>query len=230
MSNLKKITLVIMFMFLLSGCDVTYNLKIGEDLKVKEEIKALEKKEYNDLAHDFLLDRISVSFSSRYEEIYDYSAISEDTKIGNKVVRNYSSLSEYKSESNIFKDLVKNYFITETPDIVNLKVTLSDSIYDPNDIAYIIIPENVSINIDLPFKVTNSNADSNKGNIYTWKIDQNKRNVDIILSFDKNRLSNQIYVLNIGIRYDILLVVGIIISVSIIALIVFKKVRGINKV
>ena len=230
MSNLKKVIFVVIFMFLLSGCDVTYNLKINKNLSVTEKIVALEEEEFNDLAHDYLLDRISVAFSSRYDEFYDYSAISKNTKTGNKLIRSYNSLNEYKDQSNVFLDLIDNYSITETLNIINLNIVLSDDIYNTDDMAYTIIPENININIELPFKVTNTNADTQDGNTYSWKIDKNNRNANIMLSFDKNRLSNNVYIWNIGISYVILIAAGIILIVSVIAFVIYKKIRGINKI
>ncbi|MDD3305402.1 MAG: hypothetical protein PHT75_04765 [Bacilli bacterium] len=228
--NLKKIILMVMCIFLLSGCDVAYDLKINKDLTVTEEVVALEDKYFNDLAHDYLLDRISVAFSSRYDELYEYSAISEDTRIGNKVARNYNSLNEYKEQSNVFLDLIDNYTITETADTVNFNIIVSDDIYDTNDMAYTIIPENMTINIELPYKIINTNSDTKTGNIYSWKIDKDHRSANIMLSFEKNRLSDTLYILNIGISYGILIAVGIILTASVIVLVISKKIRGINKI
>jgi hypothetical protein len=230
LTNFRKIILAVTFMFLLTGCNVTYNLKINKDLSVTEKIVALEEEEYNDLAHDYLLDRLSVSFSSRYDELYDYSAVSKGTRMGNKLVRKYNSFNEYKDQSNVFLDLIKNYSITEAGNIINLNILVSDDIYDPKDMAYTIIPENITMTIELPFKVTNTNADIKDGNKYTWKIDKDKRNANIMLSFDKNRLSNNVYIWNIGINYVILIAAAIVLAGSVIALVIYKKIRGINKI
>jgi hypothetical protein len=150
--------------------------------------------------------------------------------IGNKLTKKYGTLDDFKTGNPIFKDLVKNYTITESEDIVNINISISDNIYDRRDAAFIIIPNDMSINIDVPFKVTNSNADSKKGNVYTWNITKDKRNANIILSFDKNRFSNHIYILNIGISYVILLVTGIVIAVSVTAFIILRKINSINKI
>lgn len=237
MKNIKTF-LLLSILILFTGCDVTYDLKIDKNMNVKEEVVALEEQSYNDLAHDFLIDRISNVYANRYGGVeiyygtnkYDFDYASSGTKMGNKLIKQYKSINEFSNTSAIFKDLVKNYSITDYNNIVNINVTITDDLYNPDDLAYAIIPENININIDLPFVVTNSNADSKKGNIYTWKISETKRNANIILSFDKNRLSNHIYILNIGISYVILLVIGIIIAVSIFALFIKGKIKGINKI
>lgn len=215
---------------MLVGCEATYNLEINEDLNLKEEISALEDESYNDLAHDFLLDRISVSFSTRYDEIYDYTVISDKSKLGNKMTKRYDSLANFIDNSKVLKDLVKNYNIKETGDIISFDIIASDKMYNRGDNAYVLIPQNLSINITTPFLVTNTNADKKSGNTYTWNINENQRMAHVILSFDKTKLADHIYVLNFGVSYDILLVIGIGLVLIVTTLIIIKKIRGINKI
>lgn len=228
--NFKKMMLLFVVMFLLSGCTVNYNLKIDKKMKMTEEITASEDVQFNDLAHDFLLDRISVMFYDRYENNYEFLDVNEENTMGYQLTHEYESLNDFKENNPIFRDLIKNATITENNEIVSINMTISDDIYDKDDDAYIITPNNMNINIELPFKVTNHNASKQSGKTYTWEINENNKSADIILSFDKNRLSNHIYILNIGISYDILLLIGIIIVLTIGALYIARKAKGINKI
>jgi|LSQX01.3.fsa_nt_gb hypothetical protein len=228
-----KLILVPIFLLIVSGCDVNYNLKIDKDMKIIEEIVAFEDKQYNDLAHDFLLDRISVTYYDKYSgynNMYDFDYAEEGTMIGNKLTKKHLSIEDFKNNSAVFNDLLQNYSISTTNDIVSINASINDDIYDPNSLAHIIIPTNVNIKIDLPFKVINANADIKKGNTYIWNINKDNRSKELILSFDKNHLSNHIYILNIGISYVILLVAGIISIFSVIVLVVWKKIKSVNKI
>lgn len=233
MKKNKILITLFVSLFILSGCDVTYDLKIDEKMNVTEQVVGLEESEYNDLAHDFLLDRISLVYVDRYSSynnVYEFDYVMDGTKMGNTMKREYSTLAQYSSKSAVLNDLIKNYSITESDNIVSINISVNDNIYSPDDLAHIIIPDNININIDLPFLVTNSNADIKNGNIHTWKITKDKRETNIILSFDKNKLRNHIYILNIGISYVILLVTGIVIAIGLTAIVISKSIKGINKI
>ena len=233
MKKNKILITLFVSLFILSGCDVTYDLKIDEKMNVTEQVVGLEESEYNDLAHDFLLDRISLVYVDRYSSynnVYEFDYVMDGTKMGNTMKREYSTLAQYSSKSAVLNDLIKNYSITESDNIVSINISVNDNIYSPDDLAHIIIPDNININIDLPFLITNSNADIQNGNVHTWKITNDKRETNIILSFDKNKLRNHIYVLNIGISYVILLVMGIVTAIGLVAIVVSKNIKGINKI
>lgn len=238
MKKIKSFSLFIFIIIFITGCDVNYNLKIDKKMNIFEDISALEEKQYNDLSYDFLLDRISGVYADRYGGVeiytgdnkYEFGVVSEGTKIGNSIKKEYSSFTSFSQESAIFRDLIKEYDVTETEDIVNINITLNDDLYDDSKLEYTFIPENININIDLPYRVLNNNADIKKGNKYTWNITKDKRNINLILSFDKKHLSNHIYILNIAISYGILIVLGILITVGIVSYFVSKKIKSINKI
>jgi len=233
LKNIKIVISIFVLVFLMTGCDVTYNLKIDKNMNISEKITAVESKEFNDLAHDYLLDRISVIYADKYagyEPIYKLDYINKGSMMGNSFTKTYKTISDFSHNSSIFNDLVKDYSITQSDNIINIRATINDDLYDRGNLAFTIIPENIKINIDVPFEVTNTNANQIKGNIYTWTIDKNNRSKDINISFDENRLTNHIYILNIGISYVILLVIGIIIALSIISFIIYMRFKNLNKI
>jgi hypothetical protein len=231
--GVKLALILIGLMLLVSGCDVTYDIKIDKNLKVIETIEAIEDKEYNTRKYDNLLDRISIAYSSKYGEyvsIYEEEAIDDDTTIGNRYQKKYESISDFRDNSSVLKDILKDYSVTEYDSIVNIRAKVDDSLYTPGDFLFIIKPNNMMININLPFQVKSTNADSKKGNVYTWKIDENKRSTEVNISFDKNRLSNHIYIWNIGISYVILVVIAIALAVIITSYIVYRKFKNLNRI
>lgn len=182
----RKILITFLIIFICSGCTVNYNLTIDKDLKVKEQIKGLEtNKTTSNLNNEELLN-VLIDSNSDYVDKNNVEKIIDNDSYGVKIINNYDSLDEYFNKSIYYKQ----YFEKVNYDNDNGKITIESSNnikleYDNPEKFYI---NKGTINIKVPFKVTNSNADKiNKfTNTYTWSFDEDTENKNIHLEFDIN--------------------------------------------
>ena len=90
-----------------------------------------------------------------------------------------------------------------------------------------LIYDRIAVNIDVPFKVTKNNADSVKGNTYTWNIEKNGELKDIKITFNTKETNTSrrfdLGFLEINVSYTFLLIAGIAVIVLIIVLIVYSR-------
>ena len=182
---MKKFILVL-FIFILSGCSATYNLEIDGDT-FKENIDIIINKseipndnslefgvEQDDPITPFLNGENSVFFSNpnvyynkKVEEFGDYYSVNMNYQYRASEFKDSNSLNMC-FDSFEFDDS-KNYYI------------------HAEGAFYCLYPNTLSISIKTRNKVIKNNADEIKGNVYTWIIDNNNRNnVDIEFEITKN--------------------------------------------
>lgn len=223
----NKIILLILVIFLFSGCSVKYNLSINEDLSVNESITASE--ESNSLKTKTGQDP-KVAANSLYnlykiEGIkYNVSTTSNDTSTITNVSTSFNSLDEYVE---YFKsDIIKEANITKKNSYITLEykqdVPLTE--YASRSLIY----DAIEVSIEVPFKVTKHNADRVKGNTYTWDIKKDGELKDIKITFNKDEteVSKRLNILGffeINVQYSVLLVVGLVVIILAIIGIVYRN-------
>lgn len=173
-----KIVFLVLIILLVTGCAGTYNLTIGEDLTVKE--------------------NLSVNFSgeeSSYEKIYDllkrenvkedeYTLTTEGYNLKLDYNHEYTSIEDYLLNSLLYKQLFDNI----TYDSDNKEVSLSTgNIFNLSNSklnnSYNI--KNLQINVTTPLDVVEENADKISENTYTWTIDNTTKEKYMYLTFSK---------------------------------------------
>lgn len=182
--NNKKVIFLVISLFLLTGCTVHYNLSINYNNII--EYVVLQN---SDVAiSDDMFSTINDDYGIYYNIDYDFDPEEclestcptyIDDSFGASHI--YSSFEEY-CESKVIKDFFGDfkvsqnntvYFLTATPN-TQLKGILED-------VNYIKAPvDEILINILVPYKVIESNADQVNGNTYTWTY--NKDNLDKVLT------------------------------------------------
>ena len=222
----KKFILLILVIILFSGCSVEYNLTVNEDLTVNEKVVASESK--NVLKTRTVQDPKTAA-NSLYEYYkndgvkYKFSTVVGDADTKSYATTSYKSLEDY---ANRFKsDIVKEANITKKDSYITIEykqdVPLSD--FASKSLIY----DSISVNIDVPFKVTEHNADSVKGNTYTWNIEKNGELKDIKITFNTKETNTSrrfdLGFLEINVSYTFLLIAGIAVIVLIIVLIVYSR-------
>lgn len=183
---MKKISLlvVIISLLLLSGCNIKYNLTVTDKGVVKEKAYFLQDNknilENNDDINLYLEEKIA-PYQTVYSS-YKYYKHKGLLKSYILVQKEYESLSNYATNSNLFKNLFERGEVTGTNN--NSFRTVGkfyyDKIYDDTvDPTFYI--NKIEINIRFYNNVLDNNADKvNKvTNTYTWIIDETTETKDI---------------------------------------------------
>jgi hypothetical protein len=222
----KKFILLILVIILFSGCSVEYNLTVNEDLTVNEKVVASESK-------NVLKTRTGQDPKTAANSLYEYykndgvkykfSTVVGDADTKSYATTSYKSLEDY--ENRFKSDIVKEANITKKDSYITIEykqdVPLDD--YASRSLIY----DRIAVNIDVPFKVTKNNADSVKGNTYTWNIEKNGELKDIKITFNTKETNTSrrfdLGFLEINVSYTFLLIAGIAVIVLIIVLIVYSR-------
>lgn len=229
----KKIILLILVTLLFSGCSVNYNLYINEDLSVNEKIIATENSNSLRIKTG---DTSKVAANSFYELYkidgvkYSFSTVEKGDNITGTTSTTFKSLEEYEEyfKSDIFNETnisKKDSYIT-----IDYKQDVPLSEYSSRSLIY----DSIEVNIEVPFKVIENNADSVDGNKYTWNIEKDGKLKNIKMTFDTNETINYKKIdfgfFEINVRYSVLLVVGIVLVLLIITLIIYLNNKKNNKI
>lgn len=227
---MKKIFLLII-PFLLTGCaSVSYNLKINKDLSVVEDVKMTATKEYFDSYYKNLpITIVKQAYESEWMDVvkqneYDYKLVKDNVRYPTIFVnKKYDNLNKYTKET-IFKgESFENILVIENNNLITIKTDNFLPYLEDQDQARFPISQLV-INIQVPYVVTNSNADKKnmQDHIYTWIINEKTENKEINITFDKTK----IYIYNLT-MYISMIIIGILIVIGIIVII---KIRNKNKI
>lgn len=207
---MKKLILLLIVLFV-SGCSIQYDMTIEEDLSIGEKVLLTEDKskflsvitksdffDKNDTNSNiyYFLD----SFIDSIVENDDYLLFLErkDMKLYDsentmhlEYNKFYKNFSEYQY-SEVLYNLVEGFEIKEDK---NKKYTLKINGIFYNYIDEYLNHDNISFkndeiyfNINVPFKVINSNADIKENGKYTWIINRDNKDREINLSFDSKIL------------------------------------------
>lgn len=213
---MKKIRIVflILIILLITGCAGTYNLKIDEDLSVKEELSVtIAGKEENHL----MLERL---LSNEVDNKDDYSISNEGDNIKVDYKHEYSSIEEYLLESDLYKQLFDNVsyntddkeFSLSTSNILNLTNSNLNNAYDI---------KSLQINVITPLKVIEENADLSSENTYSWTLNQKTREKYMYITINKSaKLS----------RGTTIVLVVLVVAIALTAIIIVKRLSESKKI
>ena len=184
---MKKIkgVIVALSVFLLCGCSVEYDLTINKDSSVNEKVIATENTNRMK-ANTGLNESNSVTYLYDMFKRKGYKTrLHKITKDDNTVVTvtgNYNSLDEY--ENNFKSDLFEEVNITKNGDIVTITLDQSKELSSTSNKS--LVYDDVTVKFNIPFKVTNHNADSAARGVYTWHIKKDEKLKHITLSYDES--------------------------------------------
>ena len=213
---MKKIRIVflILIILLITGCAGTYNLKIDEDLSVKEELSVtVADKEENHL----MLERL---LRNEVDNKDDYSISNEGDNIKVDYKHEYSSIEEYLLESDLYKQLFDNVsyntddkeFSLSTSNILNLTNSNLNNAYDI---------KSLQINVTTPLKVIEENADLTSENTYSWTLNQKTREKYMYITINKSAKLN---------RGTTIVLVVLVVAIALTAIIVVKRLSESKKI
>ena len=165
--KMKKLLLVIL-MFLVTGCTAQYNLTIDKST-LKENVKvALPKTTVtDDQLQPYLQTGNKVYPASTDSAIYK-SDLTEDSD-NYYLSYEYTHSYEMFNQSMFVKKCYQEVILKSNEETINLSTSDQFNCIRMEDGAYI---ENVDINITTKLKVQSHNADKVNGNTYTWNINE----------------------------------------------------------
>lgn len=189
---MKKIVILIIALFLVTGCSVKYNVVINEDLSVEEEAKLagtedLYKIYYKTTKKHVLENLLNLQKDALDENNYQYELI-EDNEPYVVVNKKYDSVKEYIDNSKLFNDYFDEIKYTEDKNIRKIETIgyNEDDVDNPERF----VVEKLEIAITSSYVVKNHNAkDVNKTtNTYYYELDD--ENNKILLEYDISKKFN----------------------------------------
>ena len=198
MINMKKIFLLLCILFL-TGCDVVYNINIGDNEIVEStDFYAYESDNVEvNINSDGTVDRFAPSLDilldsyldAEYNAFY-HNSINKNLYTIKKFEDEFGMNLKYKfnyknySDSSLVNSCFKEVSVSEKGN--NLTIDLKDASICFSKDSYKRL-DSVKININTNLKVTDNNADSINGNIYTWDIDEdNAESKEVLIKLKKN--------------------------------------------
>lgn len=161
---MKKVIILLLSIFLLTGCNITYELEMDKNGGIIDKLTIIEKYDtYNNNLisdyNDFIKDRNSI--------INIENEIEEDKKSYNSVFKKeYKNINEYKNDYYINKYVGNvNYSCDKT---CKIDIAFNDNIKnvfkENNDIkkTYMDNKDEITIKIYTPYKIINTNAEIDK--------------------------------------------------------------------
>lgn len=233
MKRIKKIIIILIFVFLLTGCSVEYNLDINPDGTVNEKVVAKEitnrmksktgineKQSVKYLYQMFKRKGLNSFLSQKKEDEYTVATVTGSHKSVKAYCKNFTS------------DIVPEATYTEKDGIVTLTLKQEDVLSSSSSTGYVY--DNITVNITVPYKVVDNNADAVKRSVYTWHIDKDKKVKTIKISYNKNELINMktfsFGKFKFSVRYEFLTIGSIIFIVAVIALFVYINNKKNNRI
>lgn len=201
-----KVLILLLIVFVLTGCQGSYNIKLNEDLSVSEDAKIVLKN--SDGLYEKALNLLKEEKID--EDSYTISQTEDTLKLTYN--KEYISFEDYILNSKIYKQLfneilyekTSNNLTIETESKFKFNSNKEDNIINDYDISL------MQINFETPFKVTSDNSDENYNGRYTWNLNSNTTNKKIKMSI--NTVNSDINKRQI----IVLLVIGLIAVISLI--------------
>ena len=222
-----KFKILLFFIVIMAtGCSANYNLNINEDNSISEKVIASENtnrinsltKQKGDQAISYLFNM----YNKRDDDI-KYITNTDDKNTVVTATANYNDIEEYASKfkSDVFEKVYIRRKDNKVSFVANQSKALSNNGIDT------LIYDDITVNITIPFKVTDNNADSVSGNVYTWKIKNDGELKTIEFTYEENsykdnlniKINNKMY----NINYGIIAASGIILLIMIITLSIYVK-------
>ena len=192
-----KYILILIIVLLFTGCSGNYNLTFNKDLSLTEELNVnIDNKENTYETTYSLFEKAGID-PDKYEIL-----IVED-KVRIKYKEKYSSFEKYYLDSKLYKMLFENieYKKDNKGMVINTKSILKLDDKDNQNIINSYDISDFKININTPFSVNDSNADSIKDNTYTWILNSKDtfKEISIDFSYQQDNVYGLIMLIAIGI-------------------------------
>ena len=189
---MKKIVILIIALFLVTGCSVKYNIVINEDLSVNEEAKITGTKDlyqiyYKTTKKHVLEDLIGVYKEDLDMNNYQYELV-EDKEPYVFVNKKYDSIKDYINNSKLFNDYFDEIKYIENDNIKKIE-TIGFKENDIDDPERFNVQE-LEISITCPYVVRLHNAKDVNKETNTYYYELTSENNKILLEYDASKKFN----------------------------------------
>lgn len=214
---MKKKFIIVLLIFLISGCKANYNITINENSSIKEKVVV----EVEDSEDNY--DKIKNLFINNNISKTDYKVSRIDDEIQITYSKNYDSVEEYILKSKVYKQVFPEILLNKNNEKTSLSTSANFnnsniSINKDNDLNF----ESLIINIDSKLPVIFSTADKKTDNIYTWEYNGESREKNIDIAFYNRPLM---------ITYKSLLTIFLILITSIIiGVIIYNRINDSKRI
>lgn len=218
--------MLLIFVFLLSGCSVEYNLVINEDSSINEEVIASENTNRLEaktrLKGTQACNYLYNMYKRENENIsIDYTEDGSTTYGTARTIHN--DIDDYASKFS--SDIFENVELMKNDDEITITAVQKDELENDSSTSYIY--DDIKVNITIPFVVIQNNADSISGNTYTWLIKKDENRKTIELTYNDKVLPNsaniEINNNKYNLKYEYFIIGGIVLIVLVIVIIIFIK-------
>jgi len=204
-----KILLILLVIFITTGCTANYSLNVNKNGSINEEIivkdltTKLDNSKYG--SADQIIEMI---LNDQYYNISGYRIEKIEGKYtGIKLTRDYISFEEYKNKTKAYDYLTKESTLTRKNNIVSIETSNITNI-SKQDLYKV---DNLYVKIVLPYyKVTDSNYDSaRKHSEYSWNIKVNNKD-NIEFNYNEKKIVSRYSLEIVGISFICLVAILII--------------------
>lgn len=184
----KKIFLVILLVFFLTGCSAKYKINIvgntiEETLVVEERNELISTTDVSQALEDVIA--INADSTSEFAS-YHFEKNLGDFNSGLTLSRNYESANEYNYNSAILNKCYDSGTIMISSKMITITTSNAFKCFDiMGDVN-----SDITFEITTNYKVTSNNADVINGNTYTWSINQSDDDNHILMIIDKTSSGN----------------------------------------
>ena len=189
---MKKIIVLIAFLFLITGCSVKYSIVINDDLSLTEEANLTGTEDFFTKYYKTTKTNVIKSYLDIYSGVLDENNYQYELKDGDipyvNVKKTYGSVLDYTKESILFNGYFDEVKYSENGNIKKIE-TVGFYENDPNDNEDRFYVSKLEISIKCPYKVINNNAKKidKKTNTYYYDLSNDNK---IILEYDTSSKYN----------------------------------------
>lgn len=226
---MKKKFLLILFLslFFCAGCSANYTITIDEDGKVEERLSAKEKNDFFDnypnsskgLVISYMIEPYAEELAKNN---YNIDSNITDVSGGVIITKKYDSIEDFINNSIIYKQFTDEIKIEKKKGKVTITAEGKFSHSEQNQ--ELIPVDEATINIDVPFKVENNNADeTDEVSVYKWdfpkkeKKDEEDTKRTITITYNTKKIGNKA-------DFPILIVLGILGGLLVVGFLIYSKV------
>lgn len=232
MKRIRKLLLVLIIL-LLTGCSVQYDLTINKDGTVHEKVVASE-------ITNRMKTKTGLNEKQSVDYLYDmFNREGLRTHLARKIdgeVTKATVTGSHKSvkafTKNFNSDIVEKATYSEKDGIVTL--TMNQSKVLATNTSRSMVYDDIVINITVPYKVVDHNADVHERKLYTWRINKDEDLKKIKISYKKDELVDT-KIFNFGkfkfsLSYQFMVISSIILIIAVIVFIVFINNKKNNRI
>ncbi len=189
---MKKIVILILAIFLVTGCKVKYDVVINEDLSVKEEAKLTCTDDTFSVYYKTTRVNVLKSFIDMYKDFldekeYQYELKEEDNPYV-LVTKKYDNPSDFVNNSILFNDYFDEVKYTEKDNIKKIETVGFHENESENQDRFDI--KELEITINSPYQVVSHNAKKVDKRTNTFYYELNEKNNKILFEYDANTKFN----------------------------------------